>query len=74
MSKKPTNIVLEHLKKIQMDLAAVKEGQDTLIQRIGSLEIQVSGLRNDVTRVDHRLDGLDRRLDRIEKRLALVDA
>ena len=67
-------MVLEHLKKIQMDLAVIKEGQDTLTQRIGSLEIQVSGLRNDVTRVDHRLDGLDRRLDRIEKRLALVDA
>jgi hypothetical protein len=45
----------------------------TMIDRLGSLEKQAAGLREDVARIDHRLDGFERRLGRIEKRLDLAD-
>jgi hypothetical protein len=45
----------------------------TMIDRLGSLEKQAAGLREDVARLDHRLDGFGKRLDRIEKRLDMHD-
>ena len=52
-----------------------------MVERFGSLEKQVAGLRvdfahlrEDLVRVDQRLDKFDVRLGRIEKRLELADA
>jgi hypothetical protein len=45
----------------------------TMIERQASVERQTVGLREDVARLDGRMDRIDRWLDRIEKRLDLHD-
>ncbi|MBO0765971.1 MAG: hypothetical protein J2P50_15485 [Hyphomicrobiaceae bacterium] len=45
----------------------------TAIDRLSSLEKQAAGLREDVARIDHRLDGFDKRLGRIERGLNLIN-
>jgi hypothetical protein len=44
-----------------------------VIDRLGSLEQQAAGIREDIARLDHRLNTVDKRLVRIERRLDLVE-
>lgn len=64
----------ERFRKTDEKLDCALDYMVTVIERLGSLEKQAAGLREDVARLDHRLDGFEKRLARIEKRLDLVEA
>lgn len=75
-----TDLVLEHLKKIQATLADLRAEIGGLKERMGDLEGALAGVKRDVadtygaqmaTRKD--LGRLQDRLARIERRLELVD-
>ena len=81
MADEPDNMVLRMLRQVDGK-------QDTLMQRfmemtarVASIEDQlvavrtdISGLRGDFVRLEHRMDHFDQRFLRIERRLDLVEA
>ncbi len=73
MADEPINITHEYFKRVDAKLDRVLETLENNVSRLSSLEEQVSLLRRDVTRVEHRIDTMDVRLSRIEKRLDLVE-
>lgn len=73
MTDDTTNLVLEHLRAIRSDIGEMK-------QRLGSVEIQLSAMGQQIgalttavysSRSD--MDDLRRRVERIEQRLELAD-
>lgn len=73
------NLILEHLKRFQVDLAAARERDSEMLTRLGRLEVAIAGLRRDIAHFDEaaaeqslRLDRLVERVDRIERRLELA--
>lgn len=72
------NLILEHLRTIRTEVAAVKEDTREIKQRLTSLEAAVAGLRRDSAHLygdmadQHaRYDRLAERVERIERRLDL---
>lgn len=74
MTDEPINITHEYFKRVDGKLDRVLDVLTNNVSRLASLEEQVSLLRRDVTRIEHRIDTVDARLMRIEKRLDLVEA
>jgi hypothetical protein len=74
MADEPVNITHEYFRRVDAKLDRVLDILQNNVSRLASLEEQVSLLRRDVTRVEHRIDSMDTQLSRIEKRLDLVDA
>jgi septal ring factor EnvC (AmiA/AmiB activator) len=75
-----TDLVLEHLKKIQSTLTDLRTEIAGLKERMGTLEGAVAGVKRDVAdtyaaqmATNTRIDRWDGRLERIERRLELVD-
>ncbi|NEV62252.1 hypothetical protein [Thiorhodococcus minor] len=73
MTDDTTNLVLEHLRAIRSDIGEMK-------QRLGSVEIQLSAMGQQIgaltTAVYSSRSGMDdlrRRVERIEQRLELAD-
>jgi hypothetical protein len=73
------NLILEHLKRFQVELAAARDRDSEMLARLGRLEIAIAGLRRDMAHFDEgsaeqslRLDRLAERVDRIERRLELA--
>ncbi len=74
MAEEPTSIMLEFLRRIDRRLENVETVVLDVRARLNSVEQQVALLRQDVVRVDHRMDQFDGRLQRIERRLDLIEA
>jgi len=74
MTENIENLVLEHLRAIRATQTNHSHQLDMVQLRLGSLETQVSGLRNDFARLEVRFDRLEQRVERIERRLDLSDA
>jgi uncharacterized coiled-coil protein SlyX len=79
MTEPTENLILEHLKRFQADLAAARERDSEMLARLGRLELAIAGLRRDIAHFDEgaaeqslRLDRLVERVDRIERRLELA--
>jgi uncharacterized coiled-coil protein SlyX len=79
MNKSIEDLILEHLKRFQADLAAARERDSEMLARLGRLELAIAGLRRDIAHFDEgaaeqslRLDRLVERVDRIERRLELA--
>jgi hypothetical protein len=79
--RNPKIFVLQYLRRIDAKLDRVRDDLAGLIERLGSLEGQVVGLRRDFSnlredfvRLEHRMDQFDVRVARIERRLDLVEA
>jgi archaellum component FlaC len=70
----PDNVVLQHLRAIRTQLDTLNERQLEMMQRLGSLEVQVSNLSVQFANLSVRVDRIDARLDRVEKRLGLIEA
>lgn len=71
-------LVIEHLKKIQAELAAGRERDGEMLTRLGRLDIAIAGLRRDMAHFDEataevsvRMDRLSSRVERIERRLEI---
>lgn len=73
MDDNQTNLVLEHLKRIQTTLARHDDLFDQIILRLSNLERDMAGLKADIAGINARLDSFERRLTRIERRLDLID-
>lgn len=82
----PDHLVLNLLRAIRGDVAAIKDDMSDMRRRMTTLEIQVTNLANiegshhanTMLRLDGVVERLDRivveRLDRIERRLELTNA
>jgi hypothetical protein len=73
MADEPLNPVLEHLRAIRTDIAAVREDVRELKARVSNLEIVAGVIVTSNTNVQHAVDRQGDRIERIERRLGLVD-
>ena len=73
MADEPTNLVLDHLKRIQADISDLQGSVGELREGQLSLRDDVHAIRGDLLRHEHILTSLDNRLRRVETRLELVD-
>jgi len=74
MTEDTTNLVLEILKKIQSDVAFVRQDVNDLKNRMASVESHLAALHLDLVQISARVDTLGRRMERVETRLGLIDA
>ena len=73
MADEPVNLVLEFVKRIDRRLENVETIVIDTRARLHSVEEQVALMRQDVVRIDSRMDRFDDRLQRIERRLDLIE-
>jgi len=81
MDNKIENLVLEHLKKIQVELNASRERDNEILNRLSHIESGLARITRDeaisygeIIQDRHVVDKLKERLERIEKRLELTNA
>ncbi|MFE0753778.1 hypothetical protein ACFW16_07500 [Inquilinus sp. NPDC058860] len=80
MTDETTNLVLEHLKRIQAEQTASRERDQEIVSRLAQIEIGLARLVRDqasnyaeTVEDRHVVDKIKARLDRIERRLDLVE-
>lgn len=78
MEDKIENLLLEHMKRIQAELAASRERDGEILARLSHIESGIAKLRRDesenfaqIIEDRHSLDKLRERLERIERRLEI---
>lgn len=78
MTENVENLLLEHLKKIQMEQSAARERDRELMTRLGQIETMIARIGRDNAHAyeeqiedRHALDALKARIDRIERRLEI---
>jgi septal ring factor EnvC (AmiA/AmiB activator) len=74
------NLILEHLKIIQSELATISRRIDEIHQRTINVErmparqaTEMAHMQAEVISDRHRVDRIEQRLERIERRLELTD-
>ncbi|MCX8087553.1 MAG: hypothetical protein N3C63_11755 [Rhodocyclaceae bacterium] len=76
MSEQIDNLILEHLKKIQGELAASRERDAEIIARLGQIETALARIARDeafnYAEIVHDRHLIDRLKERIERRLEIV--
>ncbi|NWG32186.1 MAG: hypothetical protein HXY29_11930 [Rhodocyclaceae bacterium] len=79
MGEQIDNLILEHLKKIQAELAASRERDSEIMSRLANIESGMARIARDESTTyaeliqdRHALDKLRERIERIERRLELV--
>ena len=72
------NLLLEHLKKIQAELAAARERDAEIMTRLGHIETGIARIARDesenyaeIIQDRHVVDRLKERIERIERRLEI---
>jgi predicted nucleic acid-binding Zn-ribbon protein len=73
MTLEQGDVILEILKNIQADVAAIKKEQTSQGIRLLALEDHVRGLVGTIYGIQSDVADLKMRVDRIEKRLGLAD-
>ena len=73
MADEPTDLVLEHLKRIQADIGDVKRVVLEIRESVMSLRDDVHGIRGDLLRHERALAALETDVSRIKTRLDMVD-
>lgn len=78
MTEHVENLILEHLRAIRSDIAAMKDNMHDVKHRLNSIESGIATLRRESSNnygeiIDnrHMVDKLIERIERIEHRLAL---
>jgi hypothetical protein len=74
MADEPVNLILEFVRRIDRRLENVETVAVDIRARLHPLGEQVALMRQDIVRIDHRMDRFDEHLQRIEKRLELTEA
>jgi archaellum component FlaC len=75
MSEPITNeLMFEVLKKIQAQVALVREDMDSIKARLTSIDTRLGVVHTDMANQSERLDRLESRMARVETRLELADA
>ncbi|MFZ4536067.1 hypothetical protein [Propionivibrio sp.] len=74
------NLVLEHLKRIQTDISALREDNSQIKMRLSSIESGIARIARsetenyaEIIQDRHSVDRLQERILRIERRLELTD-
>ncbi len=73
MTEETENVVLEILKRIQIDMSDMRDDISELKMRATALDEHMGGLIIQVSGNNNRLDRMDERLKRVERRLELTD-
>jgi 3-methyladenine DNA glycosylase/8-oxoguanine DNA glycosylase len=73
MAEEPENLVLEHLRAMRADIAAIREENRDMKARQAAVEDMFAFLVSAVTRMQHSIDRLAERTERIERRPGLID-
>ena len=73
MTNEPTNIVLEHLRRIDRKVDGLTVDMQQVILRLGSIERHMGGLSISEVNQNAEIDRIKARLDRVERRLELND-
>jgi predicted nucleic acid-binding Zn-ribbon protein len=74
MAEEPNNLMLEILRRLQADMADLKEGQRTTNVHLAAIESHMAGFHLTVSAHTDEPAGLRQRIERIERRLELTDA
>ena len=74
MAEEPSNLVIEILRRLQADMADLKEGQRAANVHLAAIESHMAGFHLTVGAHTDELAGLRQRIERIERRLELTDA
>lgn len=81
MTNNIEKLLLEHLKRIQVELSEARERDKEIISRLGHLEHSYATLTESYASLagsyasqNGRIDRISDRLDRIERRLELTDS
>jgi tetrahydromethanopterin S-methyltransferase subunit G len=73
MADVPTNIVLEHLRRIDCKVDGLSDDMRMVILRLGSIERHVGGMSISEVSQNSEIDRIKARLERVERRLELTD-
>lgn len=73
MASDIATIALEILKKLQIGLSRLEDGQRQTNERLAAIEHHMAGFHITVASQMDEISMLKNRLDRVEKRLELVD-
>lgn len=80
MNERTENLLLEHLKRIQHELAAAHDRDADILARLASIESALARVVRDgasnfaeIIQDRHLLERLQTRIERIERRLELAD-
>lgn len=73
MTEQTENIVLEILKRMQVDMREMRSDMLDLKHRISAIELHIGELATSYAGQSIRLDRFDERLARIERRLDLIE-
>jgi tetrahydromethanopterin S-methyltransferase subunit G len=80
MTEQIENLMLEHLKKIQVEISAARERDIEIMSRLGHIESGIARISRDESQnygeiIDnrHMVDKLKERIERIERRLELTN-
>jgi hypothetical protein len=74
MAEVTSELIYEVLKKMQSDVAALKEGQRETNSALNAIRIHMVAMQQDIQNVYVALTRHDTRLDRIERRLEIAEA
>lgn len=74
MAEEPSQLMLEILKRVQADLADLKEGQRAANMHLAAIESHMSGFHLTTSAHTDDIARLKERVERIERRLDLVNA
>ena len=74
MTDEVENLVLEHLKRMQAEIAKVRDDQKTMYALQLAMQQTLNGHSTLLQQCLEDIAGVKTRLDRIERRLDLVDA
>jgi adenylosuccinate lyase len=72
MAEEPDNLVLEHLRAMRADIAAIREENRDMKAWQAAVEDMFAFLLSAITRMQHSIDRLSERTERIERRLGLI--
>ena len=73
MTTEPRDLIIDILRRIQSDMAELKEGQRTANQLFAAIESHMAGFHLTVAAHADELANLKLRVERIERRLELAD-
>jgi predicted nucleic acid-binding Zn-ribbon protein len=74
MANKQDSLMVEILRRLQADMAELKEGQRTANVHLAAIENHMAGFHLTVSAHTDELSALRQRIERIERRLELSDA
>jgi predicted nuclease with TOPRIM domain len=74
MADKTSDLILEHLRTLRLEVGELRADVRDMRGRLTSLEVSAANLHGDFAGQSERIDRVEGRLERIENRLLLREA